>query len=124
MQELALARDYFIEIAYRGVEIINLKIRFKFIKTGELEDLEKFKKSIAGHFKPDAATDELLFAALFEKYATEQVDSNIYTLFQGANLFSFRGVFKSFFANEASLEDLLNSSTKNSKNYLKTPHSK
>lgn len=115
LEEVALARDYFIEIAYRGVEIIKFANKVSnFIKTGELKDLEKFKKSIAGHFKNyDAATDELLFAALFEKYATEQVDSKYLPPYFKGQTYSASEVFsKSFFANEASLEDLLNSSTK------------
>jgi hypothetical protein len=115
LEDIALARDYFIEIAYRGVSIIKFANKVsKFVETGEAEDLERFKKSINGHFKNyDAHTDELLFDALFKKYALEQADSEYLPAYFNGKTYSATEVFsKSYFATKEKLEDLLNSSTK------------
>ena len=115
MESVALARDYFIEIAYRGVEIIKFANKAtKFIRTGSLEDLEKFKKSISGHFKNyDANTDALLFDALLHKYHTDQADSEYLPAYFNGKIYSASEVFsKSYFANQEKLEDLFNSSLK------------
>ena len=115
LEDIALARDYFIEIAYRGVAIIKFANKVsKFVETGEAEDLERFKKSMNGHFKNyDAHTDELLFDALFKKYALEQADSEYLPTYFKGKTYSATEVFsKSYFATKEKLEDLLNSSTK------------
>ena len=115
LEDIAMARDYFIEIAYRGVAIVNFANKVsKFVETGEAEDLERFKKSISGHFKNyDAHTDELLFDALFKKYALEQADSEYSPAYFKGKTYSATEVFsKSYFATKEKLEDLLNSSTK------------
>jgi len=115
LEDIALARDYFIEIAYRGVAIIKFANKVsKFVETGEAEDLERFKKSIKGYFKNyDAHTDELLFDALFKKYALEQADSEYLPTYFKGKTYSATEVFsKSYFATKEKLEDLLNSSTK------------
>ncbi len=115
LEDIAMARDYFIEIAYRGVAIINFSNKVsKFVATGDVKDLERFKKSIKGHFKNyDAHTDELLFDALFKKYALEQADSKYLPAYFSGKTYSANEVFsKSYFANKEKLEDLLNSSTK------------
>jgi len=115
MESVALARDYFIEIAYRGIEIIKFANKAsKFVRTGSLEDLEKFKKSISGHFKNyDANTDALLFDALLHKYYTDQADSEYLPAYFNGKIYDASEVFsKSYFANEANLEDLFNASLK------------
>lgn len=115
LEDIALARDYFIEIAYRGVEIINFSNKAsRFIKTGKEEDLEKFKKTIRGHFKNyDAATDAQLFDALFEKYALEQANSAYLPSYFNGKTYTAEQVFaKSYFANEERLNDLLEGSAK------------
>lgn len=115
MESVALARDYFIEIAYRGIEIIKFANKAsKFVRTGSLEDLEKFKKSISGHFKNyDANTDALLFDALLHKYYTDQADSKYLPAYFNGKIYDASEVFsKSYFANEANLEDLFNASLK------------
>ena len=115
MESVALARDYFIEIAYRGVEIIKFANKAtKFIRTGSLEDLEKFKKSISGHFKNyDANTDALLFDALLNKYYIDQVDSEYLPAYFNGKTYTTSEVYsKSYFANQENLEDLFNSSLK------------
>ena len=115
MESVALARDYFIEIAYRGIEIIKFANKAsKFVRTGSLEDLEKFKKSISGHFKNyDANTDALLFDALIHKYYTDQADSEYLPAYFNGKIYAASEVFsKSYFANEANLEDLFNESLK------------
>ena len=115
LEDIAMARDYFIEIAYRGVTIVNFANKVsKFVETGEAKDLERFKKSINGHFKNyDAHTDELLFDALFKKYALEQADSEYLPAYFKGKTYSANEVFsKSYFASKEKLEDLLNSSTK------------
>ena len=115
LEDIAMARDYFIEIAYRGMAIINFANKVsKFVETGEAKDLERFKKSINGHFKNyDAHTDELLFDALFKKYALEQTDSEYLPAYFKGKTYSANEVFsKSYFASKEKLEDLLNSSTK------------
>jgi len=115
LEDLAMARDYFIEIAYRGVEIIKFANKVsKFVGSGDIEDLENFKKSITKHFKNyDAHTDELLFDALFEKYAVEQSDSEYLPAYFKGDTYSAEEVFsKSYFGNKEKLEDLLTSSTK------------
>ena len=115
MESVALARDYFIEIAYRGVEIIKFANKAsKFIRTGRLEDLEKFKKSISGHFKNyDANTDALLFDALLHKYHVDQINSEYLPAYFNGKIYTATEVFsKSYFANQEDLEDLFNSSLK------------
>lgn len=115
LEDVALARDYFIEIAYRGVEIINFSNKAsRFISSGKEEDLEKFKKSIKGHFKNyDAHTDELLFDAMFEKYAKEQADSEYLPSYFTEKMYSASEVFaKSYFASEEKLRSLLEGSSK------------
>jgi len=115
LEDIAMARDYFIEIAYRGVAIIKFANKIsKFVETGEAKDLERFKKSINGHFKNyDAHTDELLFDALFKKYALEQADSEYLPDYFKGKTYSANEVFsKSYFASKEKLEDLLNSSIK------------
>ncbi|MEZ7838540.1 MAG: S46 family peptidase [Flavobacteriales bacterium] len=115
LEDIAMARDYFIEIAYRGVAIVNFANKVsKFVETGDAKDLERFKKSINGHFKNyDAHTDELLFDALFKKYELEQADSDYLPAYFNGKTYSANEVFsKSYFASQEKLEDLLNSSTK------------
>ncbi len=115
LEDVALARDYFIEIAYRGVEIINFSNKAsRFISTGKEEDLEKFKKTIKGHFKNyDSHTDEQLFQALFDKYAIDQANSAYLPSYFNGDVYSAQEVFKkSYFACEEKLSDLLNASTK------------
>ncbi|MFQ3268994.1 MAG: hypothetical protein ACI9B2_000797 [Flavobacteriales bacterium] len=115
LEDIAMARDYFIEIAYRGVAIVNFANKVsKFVETGDAKDLERFKKSINGHFKNyDAHTDELLFDALFKKYELEQADSEYLPAYFNGKTYSAKEVFsKSYFASQEKLEDLLNSSTK------------
>ena len=115
MESVSLARDYFIEIAYRGIEIIKFANKAsKFVRTGSLEDLEKFKKSISGHFKNyDANTDALLFDALLHKYYTDQADSEYLPAYFNGKIYAAPEVFsKSYFANETNLEDLFNTSLK------------
>ena len=115
MESVALARDYFIEIAYRGVEIIKFANKAsKFIRSGGLEDLEKFKKSISGHFKNyDANTDALLFDALLHKYHTDQADSEYLPAYFNGKMYTASEVFsKSYFSNQENLEDLFKSSLK------------
>ena len=115
LEDIAMARDYFIEIAYRGVAIVNFANKVsKFVETGDAKDLERFKKSINGHFKNyDAHTDELLFDALFKKYELEQADSEYLPAYFNGKTYSAKEVFsKSYFASQEQLEDLLNSSTK------------
>ena len=115
MESVALARDYFIEIAYRGVEIIKFANKAsKFIRTGGFEDLEKFKKSISGHFKNyDANTDALLFDALLHKYQTDQADSEYLPPYFNGKMYTASEVFsKSYFSNQENLEDLFKSSLK------------
>ena len=61
----------------------------------------------------DAHTDELLFDALFKKYALEQADSEYLPDYFKGKTYSANEVFsKSYFASKEKLEDLLNSSTK------------
>lgn len=115
LEDIALARDYFIEIAYRGVAIVKFANKVsKFIETGEVEDLEGFKKSINGHFKNyDVHTDQLLFDALFKKYALDQANSEYLPTYFKNKTYSANEVFsKSYFANKEKLEALLNSPTK------------
>lgn len=115
MEPVALARDYFIEIAYRGVEIIKFANKAsKFIRTGRIEDLENFKKSISGHFKNyDANTDALLFDALLDKYYIDQADSEYLPAYFNGKIYTASEVFfKSYFSNQENLEDLFNSSLK------------
>lgn len=115
MESVALARDYFIEIAYRGIEIIKFANKAtKFIRTGSIEDLEKFKKSISGHFKNyDANTDSLLFDALLHKYHIDQANSEYLPAYFNGKIYAASEVFsKSYFANQENLENLFNSSLK------------
>ena len=115
MESVALAKDYFIEIAFRGVEIIKFANKAsKFMRTGSLEDLEKFKKSIPGHFKNyDAKTDALLFDALLYKYYIDQVDSEYLPAYFNGKTYTASEVFsESYFASQENLEDLFNSSLK------------
>ena len=115
MESVALARDYFIEIAYRGVEIIKFANKAsKFIRTGNIEDLEKFKKSVSGHFKNyDANTDALLFDALLHKYHIDQADSEYLPAYFNGKMYTASEVFsKSYFSNKENLEDLFKSSLK------------
>lgn len=115
LEDLAMARDYFIEVAYRGVEIINFANKVsKFVGSGDINDLENFKKSITKHFKNyDAHTDELLFDALFEKYALEQADSEYLPAYFKGDTYSAEEVFsKSYFGNKEKLEALFTLSTK------------
>ena len=115
LEEVALARDYFIEIAYRGVGIVNFANKAsRFISSGTPEDLVKFKKTISSHFKNyDAHTDQLLFDALFAKYELEQAESSYlpdYFLgktYSGERLFS-----KSYFSSIEKLEKLFSLSPK------------
>lgn len=115
LEDVALARDYFIEIAYRGVEIINFSNKAsRFINTGKEEDLEMFKKTIKGHFKNyDSRTDEQLFGALFDKYAIDQAQSVYLPSYFSGHVYSAQEVFeKSYFASEERLSSLLNASPK------------
>ena len=115
LEDVALARDYFIEIAYRGVEIINFSNKAsRFINTGKEEDLEMFKKTIKGHFKNyDSRTDEQLFGALFDKYAIDQAQSVYLPSYFSGDVYSAQEVFeKSYFASEERLSNLLNTSPK------------
>ncbi len=115
LEAIALARDYFIEIAYRGVGIVKLANNVsKFVATGDVKDLENFKKTIASHFKNyDAHTDQLLFDALFAKYETEQADSEFSPDYFSGKTYSGETVFsKSYFSSIEKLEELLNSSPK------------
>ena len=115
LEDIALARDYFIEIAYRGVEIIKFSNKAsKFLASGESADLAKFRKSIKNHFKNyDAHTDELLFEALFDKYAADQVNSDYLPAYFKGKTYTASEVFsKSYFASQEKLEKLLSSSTK------------
>ena len=121
MESVALARDYFIEIAYRGIEIIKFANKAtKFIRTGSIEDLEKFKKSISGHFKNyDANTDSLLFDALLHKYHIDQANSEYLPAYFNGKIYAASEVFsKSYFANQENLENLFNSSLKKIKKKL------
>ena len=115
LEAIALARDYFIEIAYRGVGIVKFSNNVsKFLATGDVKDLENFKKTIASHFKNyDAHTDQLLFDALFAKYETEQADSEFLPDYFSGKTYSGETVFsKSYFSSIEKLEELLNSSPK------------
>ena len=115
LEAIALARDYFIEIAYRGVGIVKFANNVsKFVATGDVKDLENFKKTIASHFKNyDAHTDQLLFDALFAKYETEQADSEFLPDYFSGKTYSGETVFsKSYFSSIEKLEELLNSSPK------------
>ena len=118
---VALARDYFIEIAYRGVEIIKFANKAsKFIRTGSIEDLEKFKKSISGHFKNyDANTDALLFDALLQKYHIDQADSEyLPAYFLMVKFMLPLKCFLNHILPIKKLEDLFNSSLKRFKKKL------
>ena len=115
LEAIALARDYFIEIAYRGVGIVKFANNVsKFVATGDVKDLENFKKTIASHFKNyDAHTDQLLFDALFAKYETEQANSEFLPDYFSGKTYSGETVFsKSYFSSIEKLEELLNSSPK------------
>jgi len=115
LEAIALARDYFIEIAYRGVGIVKFANNVsKFVATGDVKDLENFKKTIASHFKNyDAHTDQLLFDALFAKYETEQAGSEFLPDYFSGKTYSGETVFsKSYFSSIEKLEELLNSSPK------------
>ena len=115
LEAIALARDYFIEIAYRGVGIVKFANNVsKFVATGDVKDLENFKKTIASHFKNyDAHTDQLLFDALFAKYEAEQVDSEFLPDYFSGKTYSGETVFsKSYFSSIEKIEELLNSSPK------------
>ena len=115
LEAIALARDYFIEIAYRGVGIVKFANNVsKFVATGDVKDLENFKKTIASHFKNyDAHTDQLLFDALFAKYEQEQADSEFLPDYFSGKTYSGETVFsKSYFSSIEKLEELLNSSPK------------
>ena len=115
LEEVALARDYFIEIAYRGVGIVKFANKAsRFISSGTPEDLEKFKKTISSHFKNyDAHTDQLLFDALFAKYETEQAESSYLPDYFSGKTYSGERLFsKSYFSSIEKLEKLLAMSPK------------
>jgi hypothetical protein len=115
LEEVALARDYFIEIAYRGVGIIKFANNAsRFISSGTPEDLEKFKKTISSHFKKyDAHTDQLLFDALFAKYELEQAESSYLPGYFSGKTYSGERVFsKSYFSSIEKLEKLFSLSPK------------
>jgi hypothetical protein len=115
LEGLALARDYFIEIAYRAVEIIKFSnASSRFILTGQKKDLEVFKKSITGHFKNyDVTTDKLLFEALLEKYQKDQGGSKYAPPYFSEKIYSAEKLFeKSFFADKEKLETLLKANPK------------
>ena len=115
LEGLALARDYFIEIAYRSIEIIKFAhASSRFISTGQKEDLEVFKKSISSHFKNyDVTTDKLLFIALIEKYEKDQRGSKYAPSYFSETVYSADQLFeKSFFADIEKLEILLKDNPK------------
>ena len=115
LEGLALARDYFIEIAYRTVEIIKFSnSSSRFISTGQKKDLEAFKKSITGHFKNyDVTTDKLLFEALLEKYENDQGSSKYAPPYFSEKVYSAEHLFeKSFFADKKKIETLLKANPK------------
>ena len=114
-EDVALARDYFIEIAYRGVEIIKFSSKVsKFVKTGDVKDLEQFKRSIEGHFKNyDMTTDQMLYEALFAKYATDQATSNYLPDYFKSETYTAQEVFsRSYFSSQEKLETLLSLTTR------------
>jgi len=110
-EDVALARDYFIEVAYRGVSIIRYaNSASKFIDSGDVELLEKMRKSIERHFKNyDAHTDELLFEALMTKYEVDQLDSDLCPdYFKTSKRLSAEKLFaKSYFSSAEKMEELL-----------------
>ena len=114
-EDVALARDYFIEIAYRGVEIVKFSSKVsKFVKTGDVKDLEQFKRSIKGHFKNyDMTTDQMLYEALFAKYAADQAKSNYLPDYFKSETYTAQEVFsRSYFSSQEKLEALLSLTTR------------
>lgn len=69
-EELALARDYFVEIYYYGIGFTRFASGANaFMESGEQEDLDKFIASAERQFKDyDAYTDEKITAALLKMY--------------------------------------------------------
>ena len=115
LEDIALARDYFIEIAYRAVEIIKFSnASSRFVLSGKINDLEAFKKSIPGHFKNyDITTDKLLFEALIEKYKIDQGGSKYAPPCFSEKVSSSEELFdKSFFADKDKLNTLFKSNPK------------
>lgn len=75
IEKYSLARNYFVEIPYRTVELFYLASRFrkwfddKEAKEPSSEDLAGMTKQVKSHFKNyDPVTDKLLAESLLEKY--------------------------------------------------------
>jgi len=74
IEPYTLARNYFVEIPYRKLEIIQLASRFRKWFDGDSltvgqDDKEKMKERISGHFKDyDSTTDSLLSMRMLELY--------------------------------------------------------
>lgn len=72
-EELALARDYFVEIFYYGIGFTRFASGADaFVKSGKEEDLKKFLATAERQFKDyDGYTDEKIMAALLALYEKE-----------------------------------------------------
>lgn len=76
LEEVQVARDYFVEVAYWGIDLLHYASGFmkevKKAQKGETMDtaaVERFRKMTAGHFKDyDMETDREIFRALLEMY--------------------------------------------------------
>lgn len=73
-EELALARDYFIETVFRGVDALRYSFNYRSLVDAETDAdrkkaLAKLEQGVDGFYKNfDAEVDEALFASLMEKY--------------------------------------------------------
>ncbi len=79
INEVALARDYYVEIAYYGTDAMKLGYRMRTYvdkNAGEGlndEDIDRLKKSLSGHFKNyDYETDLAVFKAILPLYINSE----------------------------------------------------
>ncbi|WP_207554848.1 S46 family peptidase [Acidiluteibacter ferrifornacis] len=103
LQDLALARDYFIEIAYRGLDIVSIARTFRKDitdlsagKTFDQAHIDGLKKTVERFYKDyDKQLDKELFNQLMYKYANEAPKSFMPDVFNQING-KYKGNFTAF----------------------------
>lgn len=138
LKDVALARDYFIEIAYRGLDIVSIARTFN----KDLKDLADGKEFSQDHINDlkskverfykdyDKELDQQLFEELMEKYSKEAPKSYLPSIFSTINskyknnfeAYSKRVYAKTIFASKEDVLELLdNYNKKAAKTILKDP---
>ncbi|GAB4255805.1 MAG: S46 family peptidase [Vicingaceae bacterium] len=137
VEDAALARDYFIEIIIRGIEITSFPNRISTVinklkngETVEEKEFEKLKNIVKSHFKNyDVATDKELFEALMVKYIQLTPEKYLPADLVGYKTDTKTKVkkladkiySKSVLVNESKSNSVLNDLKKNYKTILKDP---